>query len=105
MNATIIGMDKMTDGAVKLYMQSTDNFDNFTDIKKSDGSHYTDRIGRQCFDVYLSQSGFARYATLGLNASVLEVLYRKQVPLPVAHKSYNGKYYRAWTISAWRRFS
>lgn len=85
----------MSDGAVKLYMQSTENFDSFTDIKKADGSHYVDRIGRQCFDVFMSKSGIDRYASLGLNAQVLEVFYKKEVPLPVVHKSYNGRYYMA----------
>ncbi len=93
MNAIIVGMDMMKDGAVKLYMNSVDDCKTETEIKKADGTFYTNRIGKQCFDVFLSQSGFERYATLGLNAQVLKVFYEKGVAIPVAHKSYNGKYY------------
>lgn len=95
MNAKIVGMDKMNDGAVKIYMESVEDYDNFTDIKKSDGTHYTTRIGKQCFDVYLSKSGFERYASLGFNQAVLELFYKKGIALPVVPKSYNGRFYMA----------
>lgn len=93
MNGVITGIDKLADGALKLYIQGTDNAENWTEIKKADGSLYTTRIGKQTFDVFLSQSSMARFATLGLNNQLIEAFYQKQIALPFARKSFNGKFY------------
>lgn len=98
MQGVIVGIDKLADGsgALKLYVQSCENNESYTSIKKANGDTYVNRIGRQVFDVYLSKNSLERFASLGLNADVLTAFYEKGIALPFTHKSYEKRFFYAF---------
>lgn len=96
MNAYIIGIDKLADGAVKLYCIGDQNYSAFTAVNRSGGTKYCDRIGAQCFDVFVSDKTFARYSHLGFTKQTLEDFYKNKTLLPFKPSSYNGKFFMSF---------
>lgn len=96
MQGVIKGIDLLQDGsgAIKLYIEGCEgNGVDYVPVKKSNGDLYVQRMGVQVFDVYLSKNTMDRFASLGLNAGVLEAFYKKGIALPFTHKSYEKRFY------------